>query len=104
MDSLRARQLYAEHKSAIAYIDVEKPDGQRSIGSAFHIGDGVFVTARHVIEGNRIIEVKITESVGVTTREYFLDVLKVDVSDDYIREYDEKFGQASEMPMLFRHC
>src|SRR6516162_131179 len=103
MDSRRARQLYAQHASAMAYIDVEKPDRTRSIGSAFHIGDGVFVTARHVVDGNRILEVKITEPVGVTTREYFRDVLQIEATEDEIREYDEKFGQTSKIPTLFRH-
>lgn len=46
--------------SAVAYIDVELPNGSRSIGSAFHIGEGVFVTARHVVEGVRIIELATT--------------------------------------------
>lgn len=103
MDSHRARQLYSEHADAMAYVDVEKLDGTRGIGSAFHIGDGVFVTSRHVVEGNQIVEVKITEPVGVTTKEYFRDVLMSDASDEHIEEYDRKFGQKSEFPRLFRH-
>jgi Trypsin-like peptidase domain len=103
MDSDRARVLFSQHAHAMAYIDVEKPDGVRSIGSAFHIGDGVFVTARHVVEGNRIVEIKITEPVGLTTADYFREVLKRDASEDEINEYDREFGQTSKYPSLFRH-
>ena len=45
----------------MAYVAVESPDGTPGIGSAFHVGEGVFVTARHVIEHKRIVEVAMTE-------------------------------------------
>ena len=45
----------------MAYVEVELPDGDRSIGSAFHVGEGVFVTARHVVEGNNILEIASTD-------------------------------------------
>lgn len=41
------------------------------MGTCFHVGEGVFVTARHVIENNRIIEIRITEPVGVRASEAF---------------------------------
>jgi hypothetical protein len=41
MDSSIARRLYGQHAHALAYVDVEKPNGERNIGSAFHIGEGV---------------------------------------------------------------
>src|SRR6267143_568754 len=50
MTSGEARQLFATHASALAYLDVEDQQGDRAIGSAFHVGEGVFVTARHVLE------------------------------------------------------
>lgn len=56
MDSRQARRLYAEHSTALAYVDVEKPNGTRGIGSAFHVGNNVFVTARHVVHGNKILK------------------------------------------------
>jgi len=87
MDSSTARRLYAEHAHALAYVDVEKPTGERNIGSAFHIGEGVFVTARHVVDGNRIVEVRITEPVLLTSREYFREVLKKEVSDEEITKH-----------------
>ncbi len=38
-------------------IDTEDQHGNRSIGTCFHVGDGVYVTARHVVEGRRILGV-----------------------------------------------
>lgn len=35
-------------------IEVRLPSGDISIGTGFHVGDGVFLTARHVLEGNTI--------------------------------------------------
>jgi len=43
--------------SAVVFVEVRKPNGDTDIGSAFHIGDGFFATARHVIEGNEILSV-----------------------------------------------
>ncbi|SFS24135.1 serine protease [Pseudomonas sp. NFACC42-2] len=54
-DKLRA--LYQEFSVAMAYVAIEQPDGTEGIGSAFHVGDGVFVTARHVVDGNKILDI-----------------------------------------------
>jgi hypothetical protein len=43
--------------SAVVFVEVKKPNNDRDIGTAFHIGSGYFVTARHVIEGNEITKV-----------------------------------------------
>jgi Trypsin-like peptidase domain len=102
MDSRLARKLFAQHASAMAFIEVETPDGSKGSGSAFHVGDGVFVTARHVVEGRQVCEVKITEPIAIATDEYFRDILKIDVSDDYIRQYDEKIGAKPEAPVLWK--
>ena len=40
--------------SAVFFVEVTKPDGSLDIGSAFHIGNGYCVTARHVLEGNTV--------------------------------------------------
>lgn len=60
MNSGIAHDLYLKYCAAMAYVAVEKPDGSHGIGSAFHVGEGVFVTARHVVEGNQILEVAST--------------------------------------------
>jgi hypothetical protein len=41
---------------------VSERDGDEGIGAAFHVGDGVFVTARHVIEGRAIKGIRLTDA------------------------------------------
>lgn len=54
---------YKKISGAIAYIAVESPDGKVGIGTAFHIGDGIFVTARHVIHEKKITEIGTTKKI-----------------------------------------
>jgi hypothetical protein len=61
LDTQQARAIFEKFGGAMAYVAVEKTDGTQSIGSAFHVGEGVFVTARHVVEGLRILEIATTE-------------------------------------------
>jgi Trypsin-like peptidase domain len=56
MAVLTPRELYERYAASLAYIAVESADGER-IGSAFHVGEGVYVTARHVVAGSKIIRV-----------------------------------------------
>lgn len=57
MPSLSPRDLFKKYAPSVVYIWVELPNGDQSIGSAFHVGNGIFVTARHVVEGNKIQEI-----------------------------------------------
>ena len=102
MDSNRARALFYQHASAMAYIDIETAEGDRSIGSAFHIGEGVFITARHVAI-NKIIEIKNTGPIPVSSREYFKNILGVNVSEEYIKEYDDTLHKVLGTPPAFKH-
>jgi S1-C subfamily serine protease len=54
------RELYLRYGGCMAYVASER-DGIEGIGSAFHIGEGIFVTARHVVEGRRIKEMRVTD-------------------------------------------
>ncbi len=65
MDSQKAQMLFMKYSAAMAYVAVADERGTESLGSAFHVGDGVFVTARHVVEGKQIREIKLTEPIGV---------------------------------------
>lgn len=49
--------LYRSYAGAIARVRVRTRSGDESVGAAFHVGSGVFVTARHVVEDNQILEV-----------------------------------------------
>ncbi|MBZ2206537.1 S1 family peptidase [Massilia soli] len=44
-----------KYSAAVAFVDVCNAAGDRGIGTAFHVGQGVFVTARHVLE-NCVVE------------------------------------------------
>ena len=50
-------ELMRKYCHAIAYVSVTTALGDESIDTAFHVGDGVLITARHVVEGNRINEI-----------------------------------------------
>ncbi|SRR6266446_1148093 len=58
------RKLFDAFAPGLAYISVENADGSPNIGTCFHIGESVFITARHVIEGLKIREIATTD-VGV---------------------------------------
>lgn len=45
---------FHEYHSCIAYIETEDQLGNIQIGNCFHIGDGIFLTARNVIENKSI--------------------------------------------------
>ncbi|NNB84580.1 S1 family peptidase [Corallococcus exiguus] len=62
MDFESRRDLWAKYSPSMAYVAVTTSVGDESIGSAFHVGEGVFVTARHVVEGVEIREIATTES------------------------------------------
>ena len=53
--------LFIKYGPALAYVAVRDGDGHDSIGAAFHVGEGVFLTARHVVEGKTIVEVATTQ-------------------------------------------
>ncbi|VFQ46886.1 S1 family peptidase [Desulfoluna butyratoxydans] len=55
------QKLYLNYAAAVAYVAVSDDEGNEAIGSAFHIGDGLFVTAKHVIEHKKILEVATTK-------------------------------------------
>lgn len=57
------QETYLRAAGAVAFVAVQSADGTDGIGSAFHIGDGVFVTARHVVDGATIQEIATTKSV-----------------------------------------
>ncbi|MFC9127830.1 trypsin-like peptidase domain-containing protein [Streptomyces sp. NPDC057099] len=65
MNTGEAREVFKSYAAALAYVEVESPTGDLSIGTAFHVGEGVFVTARHVVEGKKVVEVGSTESVHI---------------------------------------
>lgn len=46
-----AKELYALYGASLIAVISVNADGDQGVGSAFHVGGGAFVTARHVVEG-----------------------------------------------------
>ncbi|MGE3537315.1 MAG: serine protease [Candidatus Tectimicrobiota bacterium] len=46
-------QLFFKLRPAIIGIEIVDAKGDHSIGTGFHVGDGIVVTARHVVEGRQ---------------------------------------------------
>lgn len=51
------RAQFSRFRACVAYVAGRNADGLPTIGTAFHVGEGVFVTARHVVESITIGEV-----------------------------------------------
>jgi len=56
LDAFRlwARTQFSRYSGAVAFVETEDAKGDKHIGSCFHVGDGVFVTARHVVDGMKV--------------------------------------------------
>lgn len=58
----KMKKVYVESAGAIAYVSVvDIKTSDAGIGTAFHVGNGIFVTARHVVEDKEILEVATTK-------------------------------------------
>jgi hypothetical protein len=95
MDSGKAQELFLRHASSMAYIAVKNPDGDENIGSAFHVGEGVFVTARHVVEGLEIVDVKPTHPLRRPVQEAIPEY-----TDEAIKDFTDTTGQAPTWPVF----
>lgn len=51
------RKLFETYAGSVAYVCVETLSNEQAMGTCFHIGSNVFITARHVVEGNRILKI-----------------------------------------------
>src|SRR2546425_13307934 len=70
------RDLYLKYKSCIVRITVRTHAGDLHTGTGFHIGDGLIVTARHVMQETvrkpgivGEVSVEVTRTIDSVTRE-----------------------------------
>lgn len=96
------QQLYAQYAGAVAYVSVVNADGKAGIGSAFHIGDGIFVTAKHVIEFQTIVEVATTKRIEVTKDSDQYGHNTCYISPRIIKIIEGPYEHASEDVAVFR--
>ncbi|MDU8502447.1 hypothetical protein RYB01_25135 [Pseudomonas syringae] len=59
------RTAYRKYCGAVAYIAVLDDSENEGIGSAFHVGEGIFVTAKHVVKGKKIKEIATTKRIEI---------------------------------------
>jgi hypothetical protein len=51
------KKLHGELAHGVLYVEVEDASSDKHIGTAFHVGEGVFVTANHVVADKRVTAV-----------------------------------------------
>jgi hypothetical protein len=95
MDSRKAQELFLRYAPCLAYIAVRDGKGDRNIGSAFHVGDGIFVTARHVVEGMVIDEVKPTHRLRRPLKE-----VNSAYTEEMIQTMTDTYGTAPTWPVF----
>jgi hypothetical protein len=93
MDSRKAQNLFQRYAPCMAYVAVTDAEGNKSIGSAFHVGDGVFITARHVVEDVVIAEVRSTQALRRPLNE-----VRPEYSDDLLKDIANTIGQRPTWP------
>lgn len=76
------KKLYNQYKVCLVRITVKLDNGDFSNGTAFHIGNGYLVTAKHVIENNKISQIYSHETFQDLVLEeiYYSDESKIDLA------------------------
>ncbi|MGN9864732.1 S1 family peptidase [Bacillus swezeyi] len=87
-------KMFNKYKVCVVRITVKMLNGDISNGTGFHIGEGYIVTARHVIEGNSIIEIagdyqsyiNVKKEIYPTDTRIDIAILETDFSLEYYME------------------
>jgi hypothetical protein len=95
MDRATANKLYRNHAGAMAYGEVSE-NGDRKIGTAFHVGSGVFLTARHVVERTKIISIHPTEYLLLPPEEADPELSSEQIKQGF-RRYTPVFQEALKL-------
>jgi hypothetical protein len=79
----------------MAYVAVRDDEGTEGIGTAFHVGDDLYVTCRHVIEGKSILGIHRTEPMPVPYRQLFPNY-----PEDVLKQLTDVLGQEPTFPVF----
>ncbi|MGV9559861.1 S1 family peptidase [Streptomyces sp. NPDC003522] len=95
--------FYSLYKPCLLCVETEGKDGDLGVGTAFHIGDGYLVTARHVIEGRRLVSLipasygnvslESVKAIYPSDPEVDLAILKTDFSLDHYMNHVRYWGR-----------
>jgi S1-C subfamily serine protease len=66
------QQLFYKLRPAIVAIETVDRLGNTGIGTGFHVGDGVVITARHVVEGMNSVRLLASDAKGGNIKEAIL--------------------------------
>src|ERR1700704_4836927 len=65
-------QLFYKLRPAIVALETIGKTGDQGIGTGFHVGDGVVITARHVVEDMRSVSLVASNADGGKIKEIIL--------------------------------
>jgi hypothetical protein len=60
LNTQQAREFYRQFAPSVAYVEIRDKLGDIEIGSAYHIGEGIFITARHILDVSKINKIATT--------------------------------------------
>jgi hypothetical protein len=87
-----ARAQFDRYMGCVAYVETTDHQGINSIGTAFHVGDGVFVTARHVVENRRVTTIGFADrTTEIVVGPYVHQTADVDVACFRVKELPSEF-------------
>lgn len=94
METSKAQELFRRYAGAVACLEVCDSKGGVRNGSAFHVGDGVFVTARHVVANMSIVGVHLPTYRPVPLKKAFPQV-----TDAQLDAYRQALGHVPSWPV-----
>jgi hypothetical protein len=93
-----SRHLYDAFARGVRYLLVIDSNGDHHIGTCFHIGDGVFITARHVVENCQIKALG-----GISHKTLYFGAKQTEIDRSLIKERFDDLWKASTFKGPYFH-